>query len=112
MSRFYISLFFIIKVYPSLSFHMKARSVLSYVYFKVTHGAVYNNNTHSRIIYKSFQAPEPIGPYNQAVRIDDTLYLSGQIGLDPGTGEMVDGIEAQTVRALVNMQEMMKVSIP
>ena len=77
--------------------------------FKATHGALYNNNTHARIIYKSFQAPEPIGPYNQAVRIDDMLYLSGQIGLDPSTGEMVEGIEAQTGRALINMQEIMKV---
>ena len=37
------------------------------------------------------------------------LYLSGQIGLDPSTGEMVEGIEAQTGRALINMQEIMKV---
>ena len=43
-------------------------------------------------------APAAIGTYSQAVRAGDTLYLSGQIGLDPETMQMAEGIEAQTHR--------------
>ena len=49
-------------------------------------------------------APAAIGPYSQAVRAGSTLYLSGQIGLDPSTGQMVDGLEAQAHRVFRNMQ--------
>ena len=38
--------------------------------------------THERVIYTSSQAPAPIGPYNQAVSVDDVLYISGQVGGD------------------------------
>jgi 2-iminobutanoate/2-iminopropanoate deaminase len=49
-------------------------------------------------------APAAIGPYSQAVRIDDFLYTSGQVGLDPATGALVEGgIEAQTTRVLENL---------
>jgi 2-iminobutanoate/2-iminopropanoate deaminase len=50
-------------------------------------------------------APRAIGPYSQAVRVGDWLFLSGQIGLDPASGELVkDGIEAETERVLDNLQ--------
>jgi reactive intermediate/imine deaminase len=49
-------------------------------------------------------APAAIGPYSQAIRAGGTLYLSGQIGLDPGTGQMVEGLEAQAHRVFRNMQ--------
>ena len=50
------------------------------------------------------KAPAPIGPYSQAVSIGDFLFLSGQIPLDPKTGELVDGdIEAATSRVLENI---------
>ena len=50
-------------------------------------------------------APEAIGPYSQAVQVGTTLYLAGQIGLDPETGTLVEGgIEAETQRALDNLQ--------
>jgi 2-iminobutanoate/2-iminopropanoate deaminase len=50
------------------------------------------------------QAPRPIGPYSQAVISGGFLFCSGQIGLDPGTGQLVEGgIEAQTDRALLNL---------
>ena len=50
-------------------------------------------------------APAAIGPYSQAVRKGDTLYLSGQIGMDPATGELVsDDVKAQTAQALANMK--------
>jgi 2-iminobutanoate/2-iminopropanoate deaminase len=49
-------------------------------------------------------APEAIGPYSQAIRTDHALYLSGQIGLDPETGELVEGgIEAETHQVMENL---------
>lgn len=51
------------------------------------------------------QAPAAIGPYSQAVRAGDTVYLSGQIPLDPASGMLVDGdIAAQARRAFDNLQ--------
>jgi len=48
-------------------------------------------------------APAAIGPYSQAIAIDGFVFCSGQLGLDPATGELVDGIEAQAERALRNL---------
>jgi len=48
-------------------------------------------------------APAAIGPYSQAIAVDETVYCSGQIGLDPVTGELADGVEAQAERALRNL---------
>ena len=48
-------------------------------------------------------APEAIGTYSQAVRAGDTIYLSGQIGLDPATMQMAEGIDAQTHRVFRNL---------
>ncbi len=51
------------------------------------------------------QAPQPIGPYEQAIRWDKLLFLSGQIALDPNTGEMVgDDIETQTRQVIKNLE--------
>ena len=49
-------------------------------------------------------APQAIGTYSQAVRCGDTVYLSGQIGLDPQSMQMVDGIDAQIVRVFDNLK--------
>ncbi|MBL8488992.1 MAG: RidA family protein [Rhodocyclaceae bacterium] len=49
-------------------------------------------------------APAAIGTYSQAVRAGDTVYLSGQIGLDPATMQMVEGIDAQIVRVFENLK--------
>jgi reactive intermediate/imine deaminase len=49
-------------------------------------------------------APKAIGPYSQAVRAGNTVYLSGQIGLDPATGQLVDGTEAQANRVFDNLR--------
>lgn len=50
-------------------------------------------------------APAPIGPYSQAILVGDTLYLAGQIAIDPETGAMVEGgIEAQTRQVMKNLQ--------
>jgi len=49
-------------------------------------------------------APAAIGTYSQAVRAGNTLYFSGQIGLDPATGRLVDGIEKQIARVFENLK--------
>lgn len=55
-------------------------------------------------IISTADAPAAIGAYSQAVRTGDTVYLSGQIGLDPANMQMVDGIEAQIARVFDNLQ--------
>ena len=57
-----------------------------------------------RKIIKSPNAPSAIGPYNQGVQVGNTLYLSGSIGMNPATGNLVEGgIEAETRQCLTNM---------
>jgi reactive intermediate/imine deaminase len=59
----------------------------------------------SRSIISTDAAPQAIGTYSQAVRVGDTLYLSGQIPLVPGTMELVDGdMEAQIRRVFENLE--------
>jgi 2-iminobutanoate/2-iminopropanoate deaminase len=57
----------------------------------------------SRQAISTTLAPAAIGPYSQAIASDGFLFCSGQIGLDPATGELADGIEAQTERVLRNV---------
>jgi enamine deaminase RidA (YjgF/YER057c/UK114 family) len=54
----------------------------------------------AKTIIATPNAPAAIGTYSQAVRVGDTVYMSGQIGLDPASMQMVDGIDAQIVRVL------------
>jgi 2-iminobutanoate/2-iminopropanoate deaminase len=50
------------------------------------------------------QAPEALGPYSQALEVDGWLYLSGQVALDPATGELIaGGFEAETHQVLKNL---------
>ena len=55
-------------------------------------------------IIQTPDAPAAIGTYSQAVRVGETVYLSGQIGLDPDTMQMVEGIEAQIHRVFQNLR--------
>ncbi len=48
-------------------------------------------------------APAALGPYSQAIATEGLLFCSGQLGLDPATGELADGVEAQAERALANL---------
>ena len=58
-----------------------------------------------RIIIKTANAPEPIGPYNQAVLAGDTLYISGQICIDPVTGKLKQrDIQDETHQAMQNLR--------
>ena len=58
----------------------------------------------ARSIVSTPNAPAAIGTYSQAVRAGDTVYLSGQIGLDPQTMTLVDGIDAQIERVFLNLE--------
>ena len=61
-----------------------------------------------KIPVHSKDAPAAIGTYSQAVRAGDTVYISGQIGLDPGTMQLTDGIEAQIHRVFRNLAAVAK----
>jgi 2-iminobutanoate/2-iminopropanoate deaminase len=55
-------------------------------------------------VISTTKAPAAVGPYNQAIKAGNTVYCSGQIGLDPATGTMVEGVIAQANRAFVNLE--------
>jgi reactive intermediate/imine deaminase len=57
----------------------------------------------NKSIVQTADAPAAIGTYSQAVRVDATVYLSGQIGLDPATMQLVDGIDAQIHQVFSNL---------
>jgi 2-iminobutanoate/2-iminopropanoate deaminase len=62
-------------------------------------------NVLSKSAVSTDNAPAAIGPYSQAIEIGEMIYTSGQVGLDPKTGQMVDGgIREQTVRVLENLK--------
>ena len=52
----------------------------------------------------SKHAPAALGPYSQGIRAGSTVYLSGQLGLDPATGNLVDGIDAQAHQVFRNLR--------
>jgi 2-iminobutanoate/2-iminopropanoate deaminase len=60
-------------------------------------------------IIHTLNAPKAIGPYSQAVEMNGTLYISGQIPLDPATGEIVPGgIKEQTLQVMKNIEAILK----
>jgi len=63
-----------------------------------------------KTIVATESAPAAIGTYSQAVRAGQTVYLSGQIGLDPATGQLVEGIEAQIHRVFRNLKAVAQAS--
>jgi 2-iminobutanoate/2-iminopropanoate deaminase len=65
--------------------------------------------TMDRTIVSTPHAPAAIGPYSQAVRAGGLLFCSGQIPLDPATGEMITGdVEAQTTQVMKNLEAVLK----
>jgi len=63
----------------------------------------------SKVIIKTNKAPDPIGPYNQAVLAGGTLYISGQICIDPATGELKNSsIEEETQQVMLNLQAILQ----
>lgn len=60
-------------------------------------------------IIQSADAPAPIGPYSQAVQVDSTLYVSGQIPMDPSSGELVQSnITEETHRVMKNLEAILQ----
>ena len=56
-------------------------------------------------IINTADAPAPIGPYNQAIQVDNTLYISGQICINPATGEMNnDSLQSETHQCMTNLK--------
>ena len=66
-------------------------------------------HTEKTVIVSS-NAPEPVGPYHQAVRYGDLVFLSGQIGLYPGNGSLAGTTEEQTVQAMENLNAIVQES--
>lgn len=66
-----------------------------------------DDRTHC--VIHSDGAPRAIGPYSQAIAVGDWVYSAGQLGLDPATGQMVEGgVREQAVRALENMKAVLE----
>ena len=61
-----------------------------------------------KVAINSKNAPEAIGPYSQAIRHGNIVFLSGQIPLDPNTMEIVEGIEAQITQVFENLSQVIK----
>jgi len=64
-----------------------------------------------KTIIQTPKAPAPIGPYNQAILVNNTLYVSGQIALEPKTMELVNqDIKTEVTQVMKNLSEVLKVS--
>lgn len=64
----------------------------------------------TRQIIQTDKAPSAVGTYSQAVKVGNTVYVSGQIGLDPQTMQMVEGFEAQANQVLDNIEAICQAS--
>jgi 2-iminobutanoate/2-iminopropanoate deaminase len=62
----------------------------------------------TRKVISTKSAPEAIGPYSQAIAAQGFIFVSGQLGLDPESGELVSGIEEQTRQALTNVNAILE----
>ena len=68
-------------------------------------GAPESDSTTEKTIIVTDQAPAAIGVYSQGIRVDNTIYVSGQLGLDPQTGELAgDDLESQVRQAIDNIE--------
>ncbi len=59
-------------------------------------------------IISTTNAPSAVGPYSQAVRVGDWVFTSGQLGLDPQTMQLAEGVQAQTRQALTNLKAILE----
>lgn len=63
----------------------------------------------SKIVVYSDQAPEPIGPYSQAIQAGNMLFVSGQIAIHRSSGKIIiDSIEEETKQVMINLKEVLK----
>ncbi|MFA4877735.1 MAG: Rid family detoxifying hydrolase [Methanoregula sp.] len=63
---------------------------------------------HGKHVIYSRNAPEPIGPYSQAVSSGNLVFLSGQIGIDPVTGNLTSNVSGQTTRVMENLRAVLE----
>lgn len=69
------------------------------------------SSTVLKKIVSTALCPRPVGPYNQAVIVDRTVYLSGVVGLDKDTGKLVSGgVIPETIKALENIENLLRVT--
>lgn len=61
-----------------------------------------------RTVIQTQHAPAAIGPYSQAIRAGNLVFASGQLGLDPQTGKLQDGVEAQARQVLANVKAVLE----
>lgn len=54
------------------------------------------------------KAPLPIGPYSQAVRVSNLVFIAGQLGIDPETDKLLEGIETQTKKVMENLKAVLE----
>ena len=62
----------------------------------------------TRQVITTTHAPAAIGPYSQAIKTDSLIFASGQLGLNPETGKLVEGVEAQARQALANIAALLQ----
>lgn len=66
--------------------------------------------TEGKKIVSTEKAPKAIGPYSQAIRTENLVFTAGQVGFDPATMELVEGIQAQTRQALTNLKHVLEIA--
>lgn len=66
--------------------------------------------TRNMVVISTDQAPKKLGPYNVAKSYDNMIFLSGQVGVDPKTGDLVQGIANQTKQVLENLKAVLAAS--
>ena len=80
-------------------------NIVNILDFHILVSEIYNSLNYVKNIIKTTNAPAPIGPYSQAVKIGNTLYTSGQIAINPKTGKLeMDSIEIETHQVMKNME--------
>lgn len=62
----------------------------------------------TRNVIHTPNAPAAVGPYSQAIMTSTMVFTAGQLGIDPATGKLVDGLEAQTHRVLQNLKAILE----
>jgi 2-iminobutanoate/2-iminopropanoate deaminase len=62
----------------------------------------------SKVVISTNQAPGAIGPYSQAIAIGDLIFTSGQLGLDPESGQFPEGVEGQAAQSLANVKAILE----
>lgn len=85
---------------------LKGYVAIAIIFFTVTLSV----EAQSKKVVEAADAPKAIGPYSQAIVANGFVFAAGQIGTDPKTGTLVEGVEAQTEQVLKNIAAVLKAS--